>query len=46
MTRYVTAEVDPDSVGELDPDYVPTPLTDAELDDLLRFLDALTSAPS
>lgn len=46
IERYRDAEVDPGHVGELDPAYVPRDLSDADIDDLVAFMDALTGDPS
>lgn len=46
IERYRDAKVDEGHVGELDPAYVPRDLSDADIDDLIAFLDALTGDPS
>lgn len=44
--RYSTARVDAGAVGTVDPAYVPRNLDDAEIADLVAFMDALTGDPS
>ncbi|HVH98795.1 MAG TPA: cytochrome c peroxidase [Enhygromyxa sp.] len=46
ISRYSTARVDEGAVGTLDPAYVPRNLSDAEIADLVAFMDALTGDPS
>lgn len=46
IERYRDAKVDEGNIGELDPAYVPRDLSDADIDDLIAFLDALTGDPS
>lgn len=46
IERYRDAKVDEGNAGELDPAYVPRDLSDADIDDLIAFLDALTGDPS
>ncbi|HLT35427.1 MAG TPA: cytochrome c peroxidase [Enhygromyxa sp.] len=46
IARYSTARVDSGAVGTVDPAYVPRNLSDAEIADLVAFMDALTGDPS
>lgn len=46
IARYSTARADEGAVGTLDPAYVPRNLSDAEIADLVAFMDALTGDPS
>jgi cytochrome c peroxidase len=46
IERYRDAKVDEGAVGTVDPLYVKRNLSDADIDDLIAFLDALTGDPS
>lgn len=45
IVRYKTTLPDLPAIGALDPALVPYPATDAEIDDLVAFLNTLTSPP-
>jgi cytochrome c peroxidase len=46
IRRYSSAQIDPGAVGSPDPAYVARNLSDAEIADLVAFMDALTGNPS
>lgn len=46
IRRYSTAQVDSGAVGTPDPAYVARNLSDADIADLVAFMDALTGSPS
>ncbi|MFV8751900.1 cytochrome-c peroxidase [Nannocystaceae bacterium ST9] len=46
IARYRDAKVDEGAVGTLDPEYVKRDLSDADIEDLIAFLHALTGDPS
>jgi cytochrome c peroxidase len=46
IRRYSSAQIDPGAVGTPDPAYVARNLSDAEIADLVAFMDALTGDPS